>query len=123
MRQKTAKSVRIIFVSLLFLLNLVAFTHAEGEVNLSEFPAQLAEKLTIDLFPAQLLTCAIFLALLEGPVLLVSRKNIIPPIFVGVLALGFCIGMGWLNYWFLLVLVMLVALMFAGKMRDLITGG
>jgi hypothetical protein len=49
-------------------------------------------------------------------------KSLVPPIFVGILVMGLCVALNWLPVWFLVVLAMLVALMFAGKMRDWVSG-
>ena len=119
-RQKIVFLVLTLFVFLVF----VPSVYAEGEVSLTDFPQQLADKLGIDLFPAQLLTSAIFLGLFLFPAILLAGKDnaIFAMVIVGLPVMGFCIAMEWLSYWFLLVVAMLIALMFSGKMRDWISG-
>ena len=112
-----------VLLSFCFLLNLSVVVNAEGEVNLSEFPEQLAEKLTINIFPAQLLATALMFIFFETPVLLASRKGFAAHLLVGIIVLGFCVGIGWLHYSFLLIMLLLIALMFSSRMRGLITGG
>jgi len=94
----------------------------DNEVDLSNFPNQLASKLNIPLFAAKLLATSIVLAIFLFPVVLLT-KNPIAHMFIGLVVMGFCIAMDWLPVWFLLVVCMVIALMFSGKMRDWITGG
>ena len=112
-----------LFAFLVFVPSVYA-PEGEGEVELSDFPQQLADKLGISLFPAQLMTSAIFLGLFMFPAILLAGKDnaIFAMVIVGLPVMGFCIAMGWLSYWFLLVIAMLIALMFSGKMRDWISG-
>lgn len=112
----------------LFLLVLIPNVYAADDdaVNLSEFPLRVSEMMTIPLFAAQLLSSSIILCLFLLPTVFACSKFnkdvTIPSLFVGIGALGFCIAMGWLPYWFLLVLCLLVALIFAGGMRGWIGG-
>lgn len=103
----------------------------DQEVDMTSLPQMLSEALglpdTADYFAGKLLTTAIMLSLFMVPTLFACnkfrREPLLPSIFVGMLVFGFCIAMGWLDYWFLLIIALVVALMFAGKMRDLISGG
>jgi len=118
-----------LFLILLFYVAVTPNVYATEEdeaVNLSEFPVKLSELMTIPLFAAQLLASSIVLALFLLPTVFAcskfSKDVTIPALLVGFGALGFCIAMGWLPYWFLLVLALVVALLFAGSMRDWIGG-
>ena len=94
-------------------------------VDLSTFPADLATQLGVSTFAGQVLASTIFLALLLIPTMFLAKKNYFPVIsvfIVSFLGLGCCIAFGWLSPWFLLVVAMLTALMFAGKMREWISG-
>jgi len=112
---------KFLLTSLILLLIFVIPVYASEDVNLSDLPQQLSEKLTIPLFAAQLLTTAIFLTLFLFPAFILT-KNILAHIMIGFIIMGFCIAMEWLPYWFLIIIAMIVALMFSGKMRDWITG-
>jgi len=112
----------LVLIVLSFSFSLVSsLAHAEEEVNLSELPQRLSEMLTIDLFAAQLLLSGLFLMWTIVPTLMLS-KNIVAPLAIGFVVMSFCVAMTWLPYWILVVVAMIVALMFAGKMRDWITG-
>ena len=102
----------------------------EDEVDLTSLPEMLTDALglpdTADYFAGKLLTTTIMLSLFMIPTLFACnkfrREPLLPSIFVGMLVFGFCIAMGWLDYWFLLIICLIVALMFAGKMRDWVGG-
>ena len=52
-----------------------------------------------------------------------AGKSMIAEMVAGVLGMGFSIAVGWLSYWFLLIIVLMIALGFAGKFRDILSGG
>lgn len=110
--------------SLIFLIEISSNVYAQDngtDLNLTSFPLLLAEKLSISDFAGGLLASLIALLAFILPTAIYT-KSIIPPLFVGVVVLGFCIAVTWLDYWFLLVLAMIVAFMFATKMRTIVTG-
>jgi len=96
-----------------------------------DLPKQLTERLGLpdsgDYFAGKILASCILLALFLLPTLfLCSRFNkdvLFPALFVGFMVLGFCTALGWLPYWFLLVICLLVATMFSGQIRNWIAGG
>lgn len=118
-----------LFLSLYVLPSAYAVPDGE-EVDLTSLPQMLTEALglpdTADYFAGKLLTTTIMLCLFMVPTLFACNKfgkePLLPSIFVGMLVFGFCIAMDWLDYWFLLIICLVVALMFAGKMRDWVGG-
>lgn len=95
------------------------------EINLTHIPIALADQMNIDLFPAQLFCSSVFMMIVIMPVSIIARSkraSFIPEVAISLIVMGFLIGIGWLPYWFLIILSVLIALMFAGKMRDVITG-
>jgi len=113
-------------LSLFFsIINLIHPIHAESDVDLQSIPTQLAEALGIPTFGGQILISGITMLMFLLPICLLTRKgrgSWIPEVAVTFVIMGFCIAIDWLPYWFLLITCMLVALMFSGTMRDLITG-
>jgi len=107
------------------------YADSESDVNLMDLPKQLTERLGLpssgDYFAGKILASCILLALFLLPTLfLCSRFNrdvLFPALFVGFLVLGFCIALGWLPYWFLLVICLIIAFMFSGQIRSWISGG
>ena len=120
--------VKVILIFLFFFLALtlpitVSYGADNGtDLNLTSFPLILADKLSITDFAGGMLASMILTLAFILPTAIWS-KTLIPPLFVGMLCLGACIAFGWLDYWFLLLIAMLIALMFGSKMSAIITGG
>jgi len=122
--------IKVLTIFLLFSLAFILQVQTMGKVeaqdngtdlNLTSFPELLAEKLSISEFAGKILASLIIMLAFILPTALYTR-SLIPPIFIGTLVMGFCIGIGYLDYWFLLVVAMLVAFMFASKIREVVTG-
>ena len=119
---------KVILISLFFFLALtlpisVSYGVDNGtDINLTSFPTILADKLSITDFAGGIVASLILTLAFILPTAIYS-KTLIPPLFVGILCLGACIAMNWLDYWFLLLIAMLIALMFGSKMSAIITGG
>lgn len=116
---------------LLFFLLAIALTSMIGlasaqdngtQLDLDNVDEALGERLNISTFAGGILASIICTSMFVLPTAMYSKKNIIPPLSIGILCLGFSVAVGWLDIWFILVLALLVALMFAGKSRTLIGG-
>ncbi|MEM5867569.1 MAG: hypothetical protein QXG39_06585 [Candidatus Aenigmatarchaeota archaeon] len=93
-----------------------------GEVNLLDLPAKLADALGIPLFAGQILACLIFLFIFLLPVAVFSKRNpTLIALLVGVPLLCFFVAVGWLHYWVLLVVILLVAVLYSDKVKEWIT--
>lgn len=120
-----------VFLLLFLVFALAAVAYAQDDddedtVNLQDLPVQMSERLNIPLEAAEYLTGCLFLGWFLFPALLLSKDNVSQSIIVALFGLpifGFAILMGWFDYWFLLIAAMLIALMYAGKARQWITGG
>lgn len=108
----------------LFILSLIYPVYAsEGEnVNIMQLPEKLSEALGIPVFASQLLLCSIFLFMFLLP-LAIWGKTSLPVIIVGFSVMGTLIALGWLPYWFLLIISLIVALIYAKEIKNLLTGG
>lgn len=108
---------------LLFTVFLVAmlvpnvYAAPDDTVNLQDLPTYLAEKLSIPTFAGQLLACSIFLMMFLLPIAWFARRNMMLTLLVGFILLGFFIAVGWLPYWFLLIISLLVAGLWSAKMK------
>lgn len=91
----------------------------EDAVNLAEFPDRLSEMLTIPQFASEILASSIVLALFILPTVFACSKFkkdvVIPTLFVGILALSFCIALTWLPVWIFVALCFILALLFSDK--------
>lgn len=94
---------------------------AGDDVNLSTFDDALAERFNISVFAGGMLATTILGLMFLIPVA-VYTKTLIPPMIMGILVIGFAIAVGWLDVFFMLIIVLVIAFMFSGTMRDLITG-
>ena len=114
----------LLFFSLALTLPITVSYGADNgtDLNLTYFPTALAAKLSISVFAGGILASMILTLAFVLPTAIWS-KTLIPPLFIGILSLGACIAFGWLDYWFLLLIAMLIALMFGSKMSAIITGG
>jgi len=117
----------ILLISLFFLAFAIQFTSLTygadngTDINLTSFPAALADKLSVSEFAGGIIASIILTLAFMLPVIIWS-KTLLPALFVGILCIGASIAIGWLDYWFLLLISMLIALMFGAKMKDIITG-
>jgi len=110
------------FLLLLFLVNILeVFAQDNENVNLLQLPEQLAKRLGIGLPAAKLLCCIIFTLMFFLPIAIFSRRNVILCLFSGIILLGFFIALGWLDVWFMLILSLIVAIMFSGKIKEWMT--
>ena len=118
---------KVILILLFFFLALTipigsCYEDEGTDLNLTYFPLALADKLSISEFAGGILASMILTLAFVLPTAIWS-KTLIPPLFIGILSLGACISFGWLDYWFLILIAMLIALMFGSKMSGIITGG
>lgn len=120
----------LLILATLFLLFLIAPVHAPNQTdysiyNLTAFPERVAEHMQIDLFASEMLCCGIGLLLGVIPTTIITRSkkaSWIPELGVTLVLLGFFIAVGWLNVFFIVAFCFVIALLFAGKMRDFVTG-
>ena len=115
------------FLFVFLILTIIPIVHAEDTVphNLLDIPKGIASTLGISEFAAGLLTSIILLmvCLLPCVVLTIKSPNNAAFVFIlitGMSILGFCVAVAWFPIWFFAVLVLLVALMFGTKMKDMI---
>ena len=115
-----------LLLPLLFLLTLmlIAPVNAETGIDFKAIPEFFADKLNISVFAGGILTSGIVLLIVTLPVVIIVRgKNVLIAIIaIDFIFMGFCIALTWLPYYFLLIFSMLIALMFSGKIREIITG-
>lgn len=113
----------------LFLLSIIAVLISQAQtvhaVDLSELPQRLGDSLGMSLLAGQMIASSIVLALFLFPTMLLTKKSGqqgMAVIIMSFMVMGSLVAFGWLNIWFLLVTALLVALLFAGKMRGYIGG-
>lgn len=96
---------------------------ADYDFDLPSVPQQLANRMGMSLFAGQILMSVITISLFTLPVLFLTKgKNIMVSLVIGILAMGFCVAIGWLGVWILLVVILFIGLLFASKAREWLTG-
>lgn len=118
---------RLLALVPLFFLMFIMPVYAETEISLLALAEQLGVRLGVGTFVGGLICSVIFLMATVMPIALINRSrkgggNFVAELVIGVVVLGVCVGLTWLPFWFLLVIVMLLALLFSGKMRSYIGG-
>ena len=93
-------------------------------ISFIDIPSLVADKLNISLFATGLLCSGIVLFMVTLPVVIFLRgKNVMLfTVIVQIIFMGFCVAITWLPYYFLLIYALLVALLYSGKIREIITG-
>jgi hypothetical protein len=80
-----------------------------ADVNLGDMGDNLATHLGINETAGGILCTFLFLMPFLLPALLFGRKGTIGGLFIGFLGVGFGVAVGWIDVWFILVLMLLVA--------------
>jgi len=109
----------LLIVLLAVLINVPnAYAAEDDTVNLLDLPEHLAAKLGIPTFAGQLLACTIFTVMFLFPIAFFARRNMMLTLIAGFVLLGFFIAVGWLPYWFLLIIVLAIAGLWSGTIRE-----
>ena len=90
-------------------------------VDISTFPQYLADALNISTFGGQLIASVFVVALITVCIAIFTRDPITLIIFV-FLGLTVDIALGWLDYWVLFVVALMIALAYSKKITDMLGG-
>ena len=116
----TLKLRYILPLSLFLVLTLIIPVYADDEpdINLINLPEQLGDAWGISSFAAGLfLSMILFFAFLFP--LVIWRKSGLITLIVGFSIMGFCIAIGWLPYWIMLLISLLIAALYASTIRKM----
>ena len=120
---KTTYRNSLILIPVIFSLILFSFLMSSAKaleeddvVDISQLPAKLAEALNMPLFAGQILASAIPFGLLCFPTFLLT-KNSIAHISAIILCLSLTVAFGWLPYWILLLLALIIAFIYANQLK------
>lgn len=95
----------------------------DESVSLPNLPAQLASALGTTLLVGQLLATLIIVMLALIPTLVLTRGRNTPlEIMVGMISIIAGTALGWVPFWIPLTFIILIALMFSGRVRDWMSG-
>jgi hypothetical protein len=91
------------------------------QVNLLDLPKKLADALGIPQYAGQLLACTFILFMVLLPIAIFSKGNMLLMLMVGIVCLGFFVAIGWLEFWYILMIVLVVAGLWSAKVRGWLT--
>ena len=94
-------------------------------IDFNEIPVKLAEALNISTFSGQILASLIFMLFVLLPVLYLAKTmklSFFAVLLTGGVTLGFLTALGWLPYWVILVVSLVVAYAFANTLKGMFTG-
>lgn len=126
---KTRSKRNLVWILLCFLLMLTiipgVYAQDDDTVNLLDLPDQLAKALGIPVYAGKLLICSIFMMMLFLPTVIFARKMSDKAMEIlmateGIVMLGLFIAIGWLEVWYMLIVGLIVAVLWAGKMKGMI---
>jgi len=88
----------------------------EDVVDISKLPNKLAEALNAPLFAGQILASAIPFCLICFPAFLLTDRDI-AHISAIIISLSIALALGWLPYWILLLLALIIAFLYANQIK------
>ena len=105
----------------IFLLNIAYGLEDDDVVDISKLPNKLAEALNAPLFAGQILASAIPFCLICLPTFLLT-KNSIAHISAIIITLSLDMALGWLPYWILLLISLVIAFIYANQIKKVFSG-
>jgi len=103
------------FLSLFLIINSVFPVYASASVDLESLPEALADQLGISDFSGGILTSALFLLMFVLPVA-IWRRGFMASLFMCFLTICFEVAVGWLPYWILIMMTLIIAGLYASKL-------
>jgi hypothetical protein len=100
-----------------------SFVQTYNPLNLTAIPEGLANNLGIDSFSGGILASGILLFIMLVPMSLWEKEGMWGKLIIGLIGVGFCIAIEWLPQFFMIIIVIVLALMLSGQARDWISGG
>lgn len=91
----------------------------EPDVDIVYIPQQLSDALNIPLVASEILVSIAIMLSLALPLALLKAKGLLI-LIIFFPTMGFLVVLGWLPFWLLLVLSLMVALMYADKFKKLL---
>lgn len=114
-----------LFLVLFMFLFSISTVNAESNVDLSVIPQNLANQLGIPLLAGQLICVTILLCITLFPSLILTRNRRSQEyvvVFMGFIVCGASLALGWLPLWFLVIICLIVASLWASKITGWVGG-
>ena len=116
--QETRKRVSVCVWGLIALLAIVGIAGSVSAVTVSEVPEALADTMGIDQYSAEVLLSMSFIM---GVTLALAfaRAPFFAYVAVDLVMIIFFISIGWLDYWIIILIIVVLMLVFGTQMRDI----
>lgn len=96
--------------------------YLKNAVDILDLPQQFADKFGVTLQAGRMILSSIVLLACVLPIAVYSEGNIILSTAVVVVVMGALISVGWMDYWYLLVVCLIVASLWTAKVVSWIGG-
>lgn len=112
-------------VSLIFLLfvslfaSFLGLARAPQDIDLLDVPQAVGDSLGVSAWVGGLLMSAIIFIALVGPTLFLRNKA--PTMIISVIVLGFLVSVGFLDTWIILILILMISVLWASKIKRVFT--
>lgn len=110
----------LLSISLFFLISTIlvspVFAEDEPDINIMNLPEQLASAWGITEFAAGLFMSTLLCLAFLFPIAMWKRTSF-APLIIGLGTMSFCIAIGWLPYWIILLVSLMIAAMYASKIK------
>ena len=105
---------------MIFLI-LILPVYAENDspqIDLTTFPKAIAEALNIPVFAGGILCSMILIFMWMLPLNILRRGiGLLPNLIIGVGLLAFCVAIGWLPYWIMLLISLIIASVYSNTIK------
>ena len=101
---------------LIFTLISPVFAEDDPDINIMNLPEQLPSAWGITEFAAGIFMSTLLCLAFLFPIAM-WKKTSFTPLIVGLGVMSFCIAIGWLPYWILLAITLLIATLYASKIK------
>ena len=120
--QVTRKSVSVYMFGLIALFAVVGIAGSVSAVSVGEVPEALADTMGIDEYSAEVLLSMSFIMGITLA-LAFARAPFFAYVAVDLVMIIFFISIGWLDYWIIILIIVVLMLVFGTQMRDTLFPG
>ena len=120
--QETRKSVSVYMFGLIALFAVVGIAGSVSAVSVGDVPEALADTMGIDEYSAEVLLSMSFIMGITLA-LAFARAPFFAYVAVDLVMIIFFISIGWLDYWIIILIIVVLMLVFGTQMRDTLFPG
>lgn len=123
LRKKYQLYLPLFFATFLLILSSINVVHASGNITLSDVDDALGNALGTSAFVGGLILTIAVCTMVLGFINSIGKKiNFLINVIFGILCMSFCIAVGWLDYWIMLLTLLVIAVAFGIRSSNLFGG-